>query len=30
VFLSVYAACRVGVGWMRKKFNDAASHKWAH
>jgi hypothetical protein len=29
VFLSVYAACRLGVGWMGKKFNDAAAHQMA-
>ena len=29
VFLSVYAACRMGVGWMGKKFNDAVAHKMA-
>jgi len=29
VFLSVYAACRLGVGWTGKKFNDAVSHKTA-
>ena len=26
VFLSVYAACRLGVGWTGKKFNDAVAH----
>jgi hypothetical protein len=25
VFLSVYVACRLGVGWMGKKFNDAVA-----
>ena len=29
VFLSVHAACRMGVGWMGKKFNDAVAHKMA-
>ena len=29
VFLSVYAACWLGVGWMGKKFNDAVAHKMA-
>jgi hypothetical protein len=29
VFLSVYVACRLGVGWMGKKFNDAVAHKMA-
>ena len=29
VFLSVYAACRLGVGWTGKKFNDALAHKMA-
>ena len=29
VFLSVFVACRLGVGWMGKKFNDAVSHKMA-
>jgi len=29
VFLSVYVACRLGVGWMGKKFNDAVAHKTA-
>ena len=29
VFLSVYVACWLGVGWMGKKFNDAAAHKMA-
>ena len=29
VLLSVYAACRLGVGWMGKKFNDAVAHKMA-
>ena len=29
VFLSVYAASRLGVGWMGKKFNDAVAHKMA-
>jgi hypothetical protein len=27
VFLSVYAACRMGVGWMGKKFNHAVALK---
>jgi hypothetical protein len=30
VFLSVYAAARLGFGWMGKKFNDAVAHKAAH
>ena len=30
VFVSVYAACRLGVGWMGKKFNDAAAMAAAH
>jgi len=30
VFLSVYAAARLGVGWMGKKFNDAVAHAAAH
>ncbi len=25
VFLSVYVACWLGVGWMGKKFNDAVA-----
>jgi hypothetical protein len=25
--LSVYAACRLGVGWMDKKFNHAVARK---
>ncbi len=29
VFLSVYVACWLGVGWMGKKFNDAVAHKMA-
>ncbi len=29
VFVSVYAACRLGIGWMGKKFNDAVAHKMA-
>ena len=29
VFLSVYVACRLGVGWMGKKFNDAVALKMA-
>ena len=29
VFLSVYVACRLGVGWMGKKFNDAVALKLA-
>jgi len=29
VFVSVYAAARLGVGWMGKKFNDAVAHKAA-
>jgi hypothetical protein len=29
VFLSVYVACRLGVGWMGKKFNDAVANKMA-
>ena len=29
VFLSVYVACRLGVGWMGKKFNDAVAKKMA-
>ena len=29
VFLSVYVACRLGVGWMGKKFNNAAGEKMA-
>ena len=29
VFLSVYVACRLGVGWMGKKFNDAVAHQMA-
>ncbi len=29
VFLSVYAACRLGVGWTGKKFNDAVAHTMA-
>ncbi len=29
VFLSVYAACRLGVGCMGKKFNDAVAHTMA-
>ena len=29
VFLFVYAACRLGVGWMGKKFNDAVAHQAA-
>ena len=29
VFLSVYAACHLGVGWMGKKFNDVVAHKMA-
>ncbi len=29
VLLSVYAACKLGVGWMGKKFNDAVAHKMA-
>ncbi|MGD0188502.1 MAG: hypothetical protein ABSC25_25125 [Roseiarcus sp.] len=29
VFLSVYVACRLGVGWMGKKFNDAVTEKMA-
>jgi len=29
VVLSVYAACRLGVGWMGKKFNDAVAEKTA-
>jgi hypothetical protein len=27
VLLSVYVACRLGVGWMGKKFNDAVAKK---
>jgi hypothetical protein len=27
VLLSVYVACRLGVGWMGKKFNDAVARK---
>ena len=27
VLLSVYAGCRLGVGWMGKKFNDAVAQK---
>ena len=27
VFLSVYVACRLGVGWTGKKFNEAMSQK---
>ncbi len=30
VFLSVYVAVRLGVGWMGKKFNDAVAHRAAH
>jgi hypothetical protein len=29
VFLSVYVACWLGVGWMGKKFNDATTAKMA-
>ncbi len=29
VCLSVYVACRLGVGWMGKKFNDAVAEKMA-
>jgi hypothetical protein len=29
VFLSVYAAARLGVGWMGKKFNGAVAHTMA-
>jgi predicted histidine transporter YuiF (NhaC family) len=29
VFLSVFVACRLGVGWMGKKFNDAVAHQMA-
>ena len=29
VFLSVTVACRWGVGWMGKKFNDAVANKIA-
>ena len=29
VFLSVYVACLLGVGWTGKKFNDAAAHTMA-
>ena len=29
VFLSVYVACRLGIGWMGKKFNDAVAKKMA-
>jgi hypothetical protein len=29
VLLSVYVACRLGVSWMGKKFNDAVAHKMA-
>jgi hypothetical protein len=29
VFLSVYVACRLGVGWTGKKFNDAVAKKLA-
>ena len=29
VFLSVYVACRLGVGWMGKKFNDAVAETMA-
>jgi hypothetical protein len=29
VLLSVYIACRLGVGWMGKKFNDAVAHQMA-
>ena len=29
VFLSVYVACWLGVGWMGKKFNDAVARKMA-
>jgi hypothetical protein len=29
VCLSVYVACRLGVGWTGKKFNDAVAHKMA-
>ena len=29
VFLSVYVACWLGVGWTGKKFNDAVAHKMA-
>jgi hypothetical protein len=29
VVLSVYVACRLGVGWMGKKFNDAVAHNMA-
>ena len=29
VFLSVYVACQLGVGWTGKKFNDAVAHKIA-
>ena len=29
VFLSVYVACRLGVGWMGKKFNDAVAVRMA-
>jgi hypothetical protein len=30
VFLSVYAAARLGVGWTAKKFNDAVGRQAAH
>jgi hypothetical protein len=29
VLLSVYVACKLGVGWMGKKFNDASAKKMA-
>jgi hypothetical protein len=29
VCLSAYVACRLGVGWMGKKFNDAVAEKMA-
>jgi hypothetical protein len=29
VFLSVYVACQLGVGWTGKKFNEAVAHKAA-
>ena len=29
VFLSVYVACRLGVGWMGKKFSDPVAHRMA-
>ena len=29
VLLSVTVACKLGVGWMGKKFNDAVAHKMA-